>query len=61
VIGPSWAEFLRSRARAILAVDFVVIDLLDGTKAYVLAAIEHGSRRVRILGITIHPVKDQVV
>jgi transposase InsO family protein len=26
-----------------------------------LAAIEHGARRVRILGATIHPVKDQVV
>jgi hypothetical protein len=31
--GPGWAEFLRSRASAILAADYVVIDLLDGTKA----------------------------
>ena len=59
--GPSRAGFLRSQAHAILAADFVVIDLLDGTKAYVLAAIEHGSRRVHILGATTHPVKDWVV
>ena len=30
-------------------------DLLDGTQAYVLAVIEHASRRIRILGITLHP------
>jgi transposase len=59
--GPNWAEFLRSQAHAILAADFVVIDLLDGTKAYVLAVIEHTGRRVRILGATAHPVSDWVV
>jgi hypothetical protein len=49
--GPGWAEFL-SQAQGILALDFFTADLLNGTKAYVLAAIEHGSRRVRILGAT---------
>ena len=34
--------------------DFTV-DLLDGTQAYVLAVIEHATRRVRILGVTLHP------
>jgi putative transposase len=52
---PRWAAFLRSRAEAILATDFVVIDLLDGTRAYVLAVIEHATRRVRVLGVTLHP------
>ena len=50
--GPSWSQFLRSQAEAILACDFFTVDLLDGTQAYVLAVIEHATRRVRILGVT---------
>src|SRR5258708_443825 len=38
-----------------LACDFFTADLLDGTHAYVLAVIEHASRRIRILGVTLHP------
>jgi transposase len=53
--GPSWSQFLRSQAEAILARDFFTADLLDGTQAYVLAVIEHATRRIRILGITRHP------
>jgi len=53
--GPGWSEFLRSQAEAILACDFFTADLLDGTQAYVLAVIEHASRRIRILGVTLHP------
>src|SRR5450755_1889768 len=52
---PTWSQFLRSQADAILACDFLTADLLDGTHAYVLAAIEHATRRVRILGVTLHP------
>jgi hypothetical protein len=29
--------------------------LLNGTKVYVLAVIEHGTRRIRILGATVLP------
>jgi putative transposase len=58
--GPSWAAFLRSQAEAIIACDFVVVDLLDGSKAYVLAVIEHATRRVRVLGATFHPTADWV-
>ncbi len=53
--GPGWSQFLRSQAEAILAYDFFTADLLDGTQAYVLAVIEHASRRFRILGVTLHP------
>src|SRR5450759_4544622 len=53
--GPGWAEFLRSQAQGILALDFFTADLLNGTKAYVLAVTGHGSRRVRVLGATGHP------
>ena len=55
-----WAAFVHSQAEAILAIDFVLVDLLDGTKAYVLAVIEHASRRVRIPGITLHPTRQWV-
>ena len=53
--GPTWSQFLRSQADAILACDYFTADLLDGTQAYVLAVIEHASRRIRILGVTLHP------
>ena len=52
---PAWSQFLRSQAEAILACDFFTVDLLDGTQAYVLAIIEHATRRIRILGVTRHP------
>jgi transposase len=52
---PTWPQFLRSQAEAILACDFFTADLLDGTTAHVLAVIEHATRRVRILGVTLHP------
>ena len=53
--GPTWSQFLRSQAGAILASDFFTADLLDGTQACVLAVIELASRRIRILGVTQHP------
>jgi hypothetical protein len=53
--GPTWSQFLRSQAEAILACDFFAVDLLDGTQAYVLAVVEHATRRIRILGITLYP------
>ena len=59
--GPGWAEFLRSQAQGILALDFFTADLLNGTKVYILAVIEHGTRRIRILGATQHPVQSWVV
>ena len=52
---PTWSQFLRSQAEAILACDFFTADLLDGTQAHVLAVIEHATRRIRILGVTLHP------
>jgi putative transposase len=59
--GPGWAEFLRSRAQGILAPDFFTADLLNGTKVYLLAAIEDGTRRIRIPGAAQHPVQRRVV
>jgi putative transposase len=56
--GPTWPQFLRSQAEAILACDFFTAALLIGTQAYVLAVIEHATRRIRILGVTLHPTGD---
>ena len=35
--------------------DFFTADLVDGTQAHVLAVIEHATRRIRILGVALHP------
>lgn len=51
----TWARFLRSQAEALLAADFFETITLTGTWMYVLAVVEHASRRVRILGATGHP------
>ena len=51
--GPSWSEFLRAQARGILAVDFFTTAWLRAM--YVLFAIELGSRRVQVLGVTRNP------
>ncbi|WP_443075529.1 hypothetical protein [Streptomyces sp. NBC_01483] len=51
----TWANFLSSRAQAIVAADFFETKTLTGATLYVLAVIEHATRRVRILGTTAHP------
>jgi putative transposase len=53
--GLTWSQFLRSQAEAILACDFFTAGLPGGTQAYVLAVIEQTTRRIRILGVTLHP------
>jgi putative transposase len=51
----TWADFLRSQADALLACDFFETVTLCGTRMYVLAVIEHRTRRIRVLGATAHP------
>jgi len=51
----AWATFLRDQAHAILACDFFTATTLSGTTYYIFAAIEHSTRRVRVLGATVHP------
>ena len=51
----TWVDFLRSQAEALLACDFFETVTLTGTRMFVLAVIEHHSRRIRVLGATTHP------
>ena len=53
--GPSWSQFLRSQAHAILAFDFFTMETAWLRTLYVLFVIELGSRRVRVLGVTGNP------
>jgi transposase InsO family protein len=49
-----WADFLRSPADALPTCDFIETVTLTGRRPYILAVIEHATRRVRILGTTAH-------
>ena len=53
--GPAWKQFLTAQARGIIAVDFVHVDTVLLRRFYALIAIEHGTRRVHLAGITAHP------
>lgn len=51
----TWATFLRSQAHAIIAADFFDTTTLTGARLYVLAIIDHATRRIRVLDATAHP------
>lgn len=53
--GPTWHQFLTTQAHGILAIDFVHIDTVLLKRIYALILIEHGTRRVHLLGTTTNP------
>ncbi|MFB7200339.1 integrase [Streptomyces sp. NPDC056240] len=57
----TWADFLRSQADALLACDLFETRTLTAARLYVFAAIEHSTRRIRILGATAHPTAEWIV
>ncbi|MEV4400000.1 hypothetical protein [Nonomuraea sp. NPDC049607] len=58
---PTWADFLRSQADALPACDFIETITLNGQRQYILAVIEHTTRRIRVLGTTAHPSANWVI
>jgi hypothetical protein len=59
--GPGWRQFLRAQAAGIVAVDFRHVDTLLLRGLHVLVLIEHGSRRMRIGGVTANPTGEWTV
>ena len=54
--GPSWAEFLRARAKGMMACDFFSVDTVLLRRLYVLVFIELDTRLLRLAGVTANPV-----
>jgi putative transposase len=53
--GPTWREFLAAQAHAIIACDFLVVETVLLKRLHVPVFIEHGSRSLRLGGVTARP------
>jgi putative transposase len=53
--GPTWTQFLRAQAEAIVACDFFTVETIRLQTLYVLFFIQVSTRRVLVAGVTAHP------
>ncbi|MEV0379563.1 integrase core domain-containing protein [Nonomuraea sp. NPDC050643] len=59
---PSWGyRRVHGELTTLLACDFIEIITLNGQCQYILAVIEHATRRIRVLSTTAHPTANWVV
>jgi hypothetical protein len=56
--GPTWHQFLSAQAHGIIAADFPHLDTVALKRLYALIFIEHGTRRLRLAGVTAHPTAE---
>jgi transposase len=59
--GPTWTQFLRAQAAAIVACDFFTVETIRLQTPYVLFFIELSTRRVLVAGVTDSPSSAWVI